>query len=307
MLPDQHLGRNTAYKMGVPLEQMVMWDPYQPYGGVSPEALDRARLILWQGHCSVHTRFSVKHIEQFRKQHPDGKVIVHPECTFDVVQAADDCGSTEHIIRTTTNSPEGSVWAVGTEIHLVTRLAEQLAPARTVVTLDTIGRRARRCSHFAESLLWALTRCRRDPHPIVVPEPTKTWPKSRWTECSAVEMGRGHLPCHFSCPHFPTTRLRSSRIDACIRFITVNISGLRQQPERRHREAREPGRKSAEDSSRICPRCPRTAHRRAHNGGGHEPLDVLADHGPRQGGAPTARSRRLSTARSAASTRSKIR
>src|SRR6187431_3768767 len=85
-LPDQHLGRNTAFKMGVPLAEMVVWDPDLPFGGVERDALDRARLILWQGHCSVHTRFSVRHIEQFRQANPGGKVIVHPECTFDVVQ-----------------------------------------------------------------------------------------------------------------------------------------------------------------------------------------------------------------------------
>jgi quinolinate synthase len=180
MLPDQHLGRNTAYKMGVPLDQMVMWDPDVPYGGVSPDELRRARLILWKGHCSVHTRFSVKHIEQFRKQHPNGKVIVHPECTFDVVQAADDCGSTEYIIKTITNSPEGSVWAVGTEIHLVTRLADQLAPARTVVTLDTIGCLCSTMFRISPNhLLWALDGLVDGEvhNPIVVPEPTKTWAK----------------------------------------------------------------------------------------------------------------------------------
>jgi quinolinate synthase len=139
MLPDQHLGQNTAYRMGVPLDQMAVWDPDLPYGGLTRESFSRARLILWKGHCSVHTRFSVKQIEQFRKTHPAGKVIVHPECTFDVVQAADDCGSTEHIIRTVKASPEGSVWAVGTEIHLVNRLAREVAPARSVVTLDALG------------------------------------------------------------------------------------------------------------------------------------------------------------------------
>ena len=180
MLPDQHLGRNTAYRMGVPLDQMVVWDPDQPYGGVSRDDLRRARLILWKGHCSVHTRFTVKHIEQFRKQHPAGKVIVHPECTFDVVQAADDCGSTEYIIKTISNSPEGSVWAVGTEIHLVTRLAGQLAPARTVVTLDTIGCLCSTMFRISPNhLLWALDGLvDGDVHnSIVVPEPTKTWAK----------------------------------------------------------------------------------------------------------------------------------
>jgi quinolinate synthase len=140
MLPDQHLGRNTAFfKMGIPLDQMVVWDPDVPEGGVDREDLRRARLILWKGHCGVHTRFSTKHIDAFRQAHPAGRVIVHPECTFDVVQAADDCGSTDYIIRTITASPEGSVWAVGTEIHLVSRLARDLAPGRTIVTLDTLG------------------------------------------------------------------------------------------------------------------------------------------------------------------------
>ena len=138
-LPDQHLGRNTAYKMGVPLDQMVVWDPDTAFGDVNPVALQRARMILWKGHCSVHTRFSVKQVEMVRRQHPGVRVIVHPECTWDVVQAADDSGSTEYIIKQINDSPEGSVWAVGTEIHLVNRLAKRLAPDRTVLTLDPIG------------------------------------------------------------------------------------------------------------------------------------------------------------------------
>ena len=139
MLPDQHLGRNTAYRMGVPLDEMVVWDPELPFGGLDRNAVDRARLILWKGHCSVHTRFNVKQIEHFRKTHPNGRVIVHPECTFDVVQAADECGSTEFIIRTVSNSTQGSVWAVGTEIHLINRLAREVAPGRIVQTLDAVG------------------------------------------------------------------------------------------------------------------------------------------------------------------------
>jgi len=139
MLPDQHLGRNTAVAMGVPLDQMVVWDPNEPFGGLTREQVAAAKLILWKGHCSVHTRFTVAQIELFRKQHPGGRVIVHPECTHEVVQAADESGSTEHIIRTVKNSPEGSVWAVGTEIHLVNRLAADVAPGRTVVTLDPFG------------------------------------------------------------------------------------------------------------------------------------------------------------------------
>jgi quinolinate synthase len=139
MLPDQHLGRNTGYKLGVPLDRMAVWDPNEMWGGLTPEQAQNAKLLLWKGHCSVHTRFTVQQIAAFRKQHPDGKVIAHPECTFDVVQAADSSGSTEFIIETLRKSPAGSVWAVATEIHLVNRLAHELAPDRKVVTLDPFG------------------------------------------------------------------------------------------------------------------------------------------------------------------------
>jgi quinolinate synthase len=138
-LPDQHLGRNTAYKMGVPLDEMVVWDPNEIWGGLDPEAVKRARIILWKGHCSVHARFTVRQIESMRNQHPGLRVIVHPEVPWDVVQAADDSGSTEYIIRQVKASPEGSVWAVGTEVHLVNRLAEEVAPTRTVFSLDQFG------------------------------------------------------------------------------------------------------------------------------------------------------------------------
>jgi quinolinate synthase len=180
MLPDQHLGRNTAFKMGIPLDQMIMWDPDLPFGGVDRAALRQARLILWMGHCSVHTRFSVKQIEQFRAQYPGGRVMVHPECTFDVVQAADESGSTESIIRTISASPEGSVWAVGTEIHLVHRLARTLAPARTVVTLDSLGCLCSTMFRVSPNhLLWVLEGLLDGEvhNQIVVPEPTKSWAK----------------------------------------------------------------------------------------------------------------------------------
>ena len=139
MLPDQHLGRNTAARMGVPLDEMVVWDPHEVWGGLTPEQVQRAKLILWKGHCSVHTRFTVPQIDAFRKQHPAGKVIAHPECTYDVVQAADESGSTEHIITAVRDSPSGSVWAVATEVHLVNRLKNEFAPDKTIVTLDPFG------------------------------------------------------------------------------------------------------------------------------------------------------------------------
>jgi quinolinate synthase len=138
-LPDQHLGRNTAYKMGVPLDDMVVWDPHEVWGGLEAETVKTARLILWKGHCSVHARFTVRQIEQLRMQHPGIRIIVHPEVPFDVVQAADDSGSTEYIIRQVKSSPAGSVWGVGTEIHLVNRLAQQVQPERTVYSIDQFG------------------------------------------------------------------------------------------------------------------------------------------------------------------------
>jgi quinolinate synthase len=139
MLPDQHLGRNTAYAMGVPLDQMVVWDPNEVRGGLEPEQIKKAKLILWMGFCSVHTRFTVAQIDAFRKQYPQGLVVAHPECTFDVVQAADRSGSTEYIINTVRQSPPGSVWAVATEVHLVNRLRQEVAPDKTVITLDPFG------------------------------------------------------------------------------------------------------------------------------------------------------------------------
>ena len=140
-LPDQHLGRNTAFfRMGVPLEEMVVWDPKQPFGGLTREQVDRARLILWKGHCSVHVRFTAKQIDLVRQQHPGVRVIVHPEVPFEVVQAADDNGSTEYILAQVRKSAPGSVWAVGTEVHLVHRLADEMRPKGvTVLSLDSLG------------------------------------------------------------------------------------------------------------------------------------------------------------------------
>ena len=139
MLPDQHLGRNTGWKMGVPLDEMVVWDPNEMFGGVEAERLKKSKLILWKGHCSVHTRFTTQQIDAFRKKYPQGKVIAHPECTLDVVQASDDSGSTEYIINAVKNSPAGTTWAIATEVHLVNRLRHAFAPGKTIVTLDPFG------------------------------------------------------------------------------------------------------------------------------------------------------------------------
>jgi quinolinate synthase len=135
-LPDEHLGRNTGFRMGIPLEQMIVWDPYQELGGNSPEAVRSARGILWKGYCSVHQRFTVAHVEKVRREHPGIRVIVHPECRFEVAQAADEIGSTEGIIRAVKASPPGTQWAVGTEIHLVNRLSKELGSHR-VISLDS--------------------------------------------------------------------------------------------------------------------------------------------------------------------------
>jgi quinolinate synthase len=177
MLPDQHLGRNTAARMGVALDEMVVWDPNEVWGGLEREQVRKAKLILWKGHCSVHTRFTVAQIDAFRRQYPAGRVVAHPECTFDVVQAADESGSTEYIVNTVRNSPAGSTWAVATEIHLVNRLANEVAPARTVVTLDPFGCLCSTMFRVSPNhLLWVLEGLveGRIHNQITVPEPTRS-------------------------------------------------------------------------------------------------------------------------------------
>jgi quinolinate synthase len=134
-LPDEHLGRNTGYRLGIPLEQMIVWDPYQEFGGNTPEAIRKARVILWKGYCSVHQRFTPQQVGRVRREHPGIRVIVHPECRFEVAQAADQIGSTEGIIKAIQASPAGTEWAVGTEIHLVNRLSKELRNHK-VISLD---------------------------------------------------------------------------------------------------------------------------------------------------------------------------
>jgi quinolinate synthase len=177
-LPDQHLGRNTAFKMGVPLTDMVVWDPDEVWGGLDAEAARDARLILWKGHCSVHTRFTAAQIAMVREQHPGIRVIVHPEVPFDVVQAADDSGSTEYILRQVRESAPGSVWAVGTEIHLVNRLANEVAPEKTVVSLDQLGCLCSTMFRVSPNhLLWVLDGLLDGQvhNRIVVPDEQKHW------------------------------------------------------------------------------------------------------------------------------------
>jgi quinolinate synthase len=139
-LPDQHLGRNTAFAMGIPMSEMVVWDPYQINGGVAPERLKLAKVILWKGHCSVHQRFLPEHVDRVRREEPGMQVIVHPECRWEVCQKADAVGSTERIIEVIEKAPVGSSFAVGTEIHLVNRLAKKFAQrGKRIITLDDSG------------------------------------------------------------------------------------------------------------------------------------------------------------------------
>ena len=135
-LPDQHLGRNTAVlKLGLSLDDCVVWNPWKPHGGLSDSEISHAKVILWRGHCSVHGRFSLDNIHEVRARIPGVQVLVHPECQHDVVRNSDVVGSTEMIIKTVTQSPAGSIWAVGTELNLVKRLATK-NPDKTVVFLD---------------------------------------------------------------------------------------------------------------------------------------------------------------------------
>jgi quinolinate synthase len=135
-LPDQHLGRNTAVlKLGLSLDECVVWDPRRLGGGVAPEELAAARMILWKGHCSVHGRFSPDVVDELRRKRPEVRVLVHPECTHDVVTRADLVGSTEFIIAAVAAAPAGSVWAIGTELNLVQRLARE-HPEQEILFLD---------------------------------------------------------------------------------------------------------------------------------------------------------------------------
>ncbi len=139
-LPDQHLGRNTAFAMGIPLNEMVVWDPYMINGGLANERLRAAKIILWKGHCSVHQRFLPEHVDQVRAQHPGIKVIVHPECRWEVCQKADGIGSTEGLLKIIREAPSGSMFAVGTEIHMVNRMGKEFAAeGKKVISLNDSG------------------------------------------------------------------------------------------------------------------------------------------------------------------------
>lgn len=154
--PDEHLGRNTGVKFGIPLDQMAVWDPRQPLGGNTAEQLRAAKLILWKGFCSVHGRFQPRHVDDRRAEHPGIKVLVHPECKYEVVRKADFNGSTEYIIKTIQAAPAGSKWAVGTELNLVNRLANQHPDQLVTLLAPDLCMCATMFRISPENLAWSL-------------------------------------------------------------------------------------------------------------------------------------------------------
>jgi quinolinate synthase len=154
--PDEHLGRNTGVRYGIPLEEMVVWDPRREWGGNTPEAIKAARIILWKGFCSVHGRFQPHHVDARRAEYPGIRVLVHPECRYEVVEKSDDVGSTEYIIRTLEEAPAGSQWAVGTELNLVNRLGKRHPDKFVTLLAPDLCMCATMFRIAPENLLWSL-------------------------------------------------------------------------------------------------------------------------------------------------------
>ena len=176
-LPDQHLGRNTGFARGIPLDEMVVWDPYQLQGGLAVDRLRKAKVILWKGHCSVHQRFLPEHVDKVRTTYAGMQVIVHPECRWEVCQKADGIGSTDYLIRQVNQAPAGSAFAIGTEIHLINRLAKE-HPDKHVISLDDSGCLCTTMFRISpQHLCWALENLveGRVVNPIKVKDSVKTW------------------------------------------------------------------------------------------------------------------------------------
>jgi quinolinate synthase len=178
-LPDEHLGRNTARAMGIPESEIVVWDPMKPDGGLSQSMIENAKVVLWKGCCSVHTKFQRRHVDERRAEDPGVKILVHPEVPYEVASAADVVGSTETIIRTLREAPAGSHWAVGTEFNLVNRLAHQMPEKKIAILSKDFCICATMYRISPQNLLWALERLADGEvvNPIRVPEPTRSWAK----------------------------------------------------------------------------------------------------------------------------------
>jgi quinolinate synthase len=178
-LPDQHLGRNTAYQMGIPLQQMVVWAPLTGQWEEAKGTMEEVRMLLWKGHCSVHQKFTVEQIHAWRERDPQIKILVHPECSFEVVQQADDTGSTDYIIKQIAAAPAGTHWAIGTEVNLVQRLAQE-HPEQQIALLSTTMCPCLTMNRIDRPhLLWVLeSLLAGNPiHVITVDEETKHWSK----------------------------------------------------------------------------------------------------------------------------------
>jgi len=173
--PDQHLGRNTGAKFGIPLDKMALWDPHQEFGGNTPDQLRDAKLILWKGHCSVHGRFKAWHVDKIRDEHPGMQVLVHPECPREVVEISDLNGSTSFIIKTVENSPSGSKWAIGTEVNLVNRLQARFPDKEIRLLAPDLCMCATMYRIAPQNLAWAMANLTDDVvvNEIIVDDETK--------------------------------------------------------------------------------------------------------------------------------------